>query len=397
MPDPTETVGRYFVAFAAGDVERALRQLADDCAWHVDGDPIVGTVGIVRGKDAVRHWLTRFPQIFQPLAFAVERLIGEGEDVVALGRFRHRVCATDAIVDSDYAIRFTIRDGLIARYQIYEDSLLLAQAFRSGAAGRSAELNGAHYGWDDLGQGPMIVFLHGLFLDRRFFDGQVRDLVTDYRCVAFDMPGHGESGWRDGLDLDGIAEDLALWIEEQRAGPVVLVGHSQGGMVAMRLGARRPELVERLVLVNTSARAEYPDRLPNWRALRASIADGTPEARRDAFEAVQRRTTTASWRDAHLQAAEAERATMARHDPSMLARALDAAVLDRRDIRPLLSRIEVSTAVLAGRLDEATPPELSEEIAAGIAGATLKVVDGTAHHLPVEATDAVCAGIRGQS
>src|SRR3546814_2167048 len=58
----------------------------------------------------LRGWLKRFPDSFRPLAFSVKRMIGDGADVIALGRFRHRVVPTGAIVDSDYAIRFTIRD-----------------------------------------------------------------------------------------------------------------------------------------------------------------------------------------------------------------------------------------------------------------------------------------------
>src|SRR3546814_3377592 len=91
------------------------------------------------------------------------------------------------------------------------------------------------------------------------------------------MPGHGASGWRDGLDLDGIAEDIALWIIEHGAAPVTIVGHSKGGMIAMRLAARYPALVERLVLVNTSARAEYPDRLEAWRERRGELLAGEAE------------------------------------------------------------------------------------------------------------------------
>src|SRR3546814_5631523 len=78
---------------------------SDLAIWHVDGDPAVGTVGIIRGREAVRGWLKRFPDSFRPLAFSVKRMIGDGADVIALGRFRHRVVPTGAIVDSDYANR----------------------------------------------------------------------------------------------------------------------------------------------------------------------------------------------------------------------------------------------------------------------------------------------------
>src|SRR3546814_7016414 len=131
MTKPRFSVERYFAAFCAGDVDAAMACVHPDAIWHVDGDPVVGTVGVIKGCDAVRAWQRRFSDSFRPLDFSVEQLIAGGADVIALGHFRNRIVTTDAIVDSDYAIRFTIRDRLIARYQIFEDSLLIAQDRKS--------------------------------------------------------------------------------------------------------------------------------------------------------------------------------------------------------------------------------------------------------------------------
>src|SRR3546814_15452772 len=65
-------------------------------------------------------------------------------------------------------------------------------------------------------------------------------------------------------------------------------------MIAMRIAARYPALVERLVLVNTSARAEYPDRLEAWSERRAELLAGEAE-RASAFPTVQHLTTARSW------------------------------------------------------------------------------------------------------
>lgn len=395
MTDPKAIVERYFAAFSAGDVEAALAYVHPDAVWHVDGDPIVGTVGIIRGRDAVRAWQTRFPSSFRPLDFSVDRLIAGAEDVMALGHFRHRVVSTGAIVDSDYAIRFTIRDGLIARYQIFEDSLLIAAAHANDGASRRASINGTIYEWDDTGEGPPVLFLHGLFLDRHFWAHQTTALADRRRCIAFDMPGHGASGWRPGLDLDGIAEDIALWIGEHCRGPVTIVGHSQGGMVAMRVAARHGSLVERLVMVNTSARAEYPDRLDGWRERRSALL-GSDRERAAVMSGIQQLTAAKHWIARHPQEIAAEHAAMMRHDPSLLVQAIDAAVLDRPDMIGLLRDIAVPADVLSGELDRATPPTLGAEIATGVLDGRHLTVPDAAHHLPVEMPGSVTRAVIGR-
>src|SRR3546814_20744004 len=86
---------------------------------------------------------------------------------------------------------------------------------------------------------------------------------------------------------------------------------------------------------------------------------------------------------------------MMRHDRNLLVRALDAAVLERADIRSLLASIEADTIVLSGALDQATPSELGEEIAAALPRARHEVVPGAAHHLPAEAAAPMNRAIDG--
>lgn len=388
MVEALDVVRRYFDAFGEGNVEGALTCVHPEAIWHIDGDRLLVTAGIVQGRAAVRAWLARFPSGFRPLTFSVERLIDAAPDVIAVGRFRHVVQATGAIVDSDYALRLTLRDGLIARYQIFEDSLLLSQAHRDASPARRALVNGTDYGWDDIGQGPPVILLHGLFLDRTFWNRCVDDLAGEHRCISFDMPGHGASGWRDGLDLDRIADDIALWIGENGAAGATLVGHSQGGMVAMRIAIERPELARRLVLINTSARSEYADRLLAWRTRKTSLAGSVGE-RTTAFAEIQRLKASPEWLEAHQEEAERERAMMMRHDPAIMAHATDAAVLARPDIRGRLNRIITPTMVLSGARDQATPPELGLEISKLIRDAEHYLVEDVGHHIPVEKPNAV--------
>src|SRR3546814_14982770 len=89
--------------------------------------------------------------------------------------------------------------------------------------------------------------------------------------------------------------------------------------------------------------AEYPDRLEAWRERRAELLAGEAE-RASAFSTVQNLTTASSWLEDHPVEVAAEHATMMRHDRNLLVRALDAAVLERADIRSLLASIETGRA-----------------------------------------------------
>ena len=72
----------------------------------------------------------------------------------------------------------------------------------------------------------------------------------DLRVLAVDYRGHGSSDWADSYAVDAYVDDVEAVIERVQLGPVMVVGHSLGGIVGMWLAARRPHLVERLVVVD---------------------------------------------------------------------------------------------------------------------------------------------------
>lgn len=99
-------------------------------------------------------------------------------------------------------------------------------------------------------QGSQVVFLHGLFGQGRNWTQIGRALVDRHRVLLVDLPHHGRSTWSDRFDFVEIADQVAGLLSADD--PVVLVGHSLGGKVAMVLALRHPELVERLVVVDVS-------------------------------------------------------------------------------------------------------------------------------------------------
>ena len=96
---------------------------------------------------------------------------------------------------------------------------------------------------------PPVLALHGLAGNAREWDRMAR-AFDDLRVLAVDLRGHGSSDWADSYAVDAYVHDVEDVVERVHSGPVVVVGHSLGGIVGMTLGARRPDLVERLVVVD---------------------------------------------------------------------------------------------------------------------------------------------------
>lgn len=104
-----------------------------------------------------------------------------------------------------------------------------------------------------IGAGPQpVVFLHGLFGQGKNFSTVASALADRATSHLVDLPNHGRSPWTETFELDGQADAVADWIAGTFSAPVALIGHSLGGKLAMRLALRRPELVERLMVVDIS-------------------------------------------------------------------------------------------------------------------------------------------------
>ncbi|MCD2193951.1 alpha/beta hydrolase [Actinomycetospora endophytica] len=93
-------------------------------------------------------------------------------------------------------------------------------------------------------RGPTVVFCHGFTVDSRFWEPQIAALDGHARIVTWDQRGHGRSGWGEPshATVDQTGRDLAAVVDAVApSSPVVLVGHSMGGMSILALARQRPE------------------------------------------------------------------------------------------------------------------------------------------------------------
>lgn len=128
-----------------------------------------------------------------------------------------------------------------------------------------AIVNGLKLFYHKEGSGRPVILLHGNGEDHTIFDVAIRDLARSYTVYALDSRAHGKSDPVPTLTYREMAEDVAAFIRQQGLEKPALVGFSDGGVVALLVALRWPDLPGRLVVAGanmTPAGIKQP-----WRAL----------------------------------------------------------------------------------------------------------------------------------
>jgi 2-hydroxy-6-oxonona-2,4-dienedioate hydrolase len=118
-------------------------------------------------------------------------------------------------------------------------------------------VDGVRVRYRSSGHGEPVVLVHGLSASWRWWEASARTLAQRYRVLLPDLPGHGDRPSLRAPALAGAPEWLAAWLRSTGLERTHVVGHSLGGLLCARLAVRRPELIDRLVLV---APAGVPER-----------------------------------------------------------------------------------------------------------------------------------------
>ncbi len=224
---------------------------------------------------------------------------------------------------------------------------------------------------------PAVVLSNSLGSTHRMWDAQLDALNERFLVVRYDTRGHGESPVPQGpYSIDDLADDVVALLDGLGIERAHVVGLSLGGMTAMRLAARNPARVDRVVLMCTGAQlppaSAWVDRAATVRA-EGSVAVAA---------AVVERWFTADYLDTHPEVRAAHEAMVAATPPEGYAGCCEA--IAELDLRQELSSITAPTLALAGAADPATPPAKLEELAAAIPDAQLLVVERAAHLANVE-------------
>jgi pimeloyl-ACP methyl ester carboxylesterase len=217
-----------------------------------------------------------------------------------------------------------------------------------------------------------VVLIPGLNCSPRLYAEQVPVL---WRFGPVQVADHTRDD-----SMDAIASRILAAAPPRFA----LAGLSMGGFIALTIVRHAPERVQRLALLDTSARPETPEQTARRKPQIALAETGrfaeVPPLQFPIFVHRNRQGDEALRERVRLMAEETGAQAFLRQQQ---------AIMTRADARPFLPAIKCPTLVLVGDGDELTPPPLSQEIVAGVAGSRLVVVADCGHLSTMERPDVV--------
>ena len=214
-----------------------------------------------------------------------------------------------------------------------------------------------------------IVLLPGLACDGALMQAQHEALARSHRVVVSDVHARCDT-------LPAMAHTLL----SEHTGPLVLVGSSMGGMVAMEAARQAPARVCGLALLGTTARADTPELI----ALRSKACEYFAAGRVDEVLDANLLLAFHPLHAANANLVKAYRAMVGRAGAAQLIRQ-NHAVMARADLRYALPALQMPALVACGEADRLTPPERSREMAALLPMSQLEIVPGAGHLLTMEA------------
>lgn len=234
------------------------------------------------------------------------------------------------------------------------------------------------------GIGPRLLLLHGIGGSATAWNYQLQRLSPHFSCMAPDLPGYGESPAPQGEGLDAILVALVDLLEGE---PAHVLGVSFGGLLALALAHRYPQLVRSLILSDaTLGRADLPPaEKARWLAGREALSEEL-QAR-----SLQRASEIAAPGAAPEVLAEISRHMRRARPEGYMA---VARIIADTNARPWLPDIRQAALVICGEEDRVTGAQMSDILLRQLRHAQLHKIARAGHAPHIEQPDEFAAAVK---
>jgi pimeloyl-ACP methyl ester carboxylesterase len=243
-----------------------------------------------------------------------------------------------------------------------------------------------------------LVLLHGFTGHARSWDAFAQAMSADYRVLALDQRGHGESEWAapDQYGTSYMVADLEAYVTALGLNRFVLLGLSMGGNVAIHYAGKQPAALERLVIVDIGPEIGASGLGRINRGVQANDIFSSPQ---EAFEAA--RAANSLPPEAHHRQRVVN--NLMRLEDGTWTYRYDPALRDPNNPRQrpsaaeswrAVARINVPTLLIRGELSDILAPEHAARMARDIADCQLVEVRGSGHSVPLDKPDGFLKAVR---
>jgi 2-keto-4-pentenoate hydratase/2-oxohepta-3-ene-1,7-dioic acid hydratase in catechol pathway/pimeloyl-ACP methyl ester carboxylesterase len=246
--------------------------------------------------------------------------------------------------------------------------------------------NGKELFVETAGEGPAVLFVHGLGGTTNFYEPQASALASRHRVVRFDLPGAGRSPFAGPCSIESFADDIEAVMDATGLQTASIVGHSMGTVAVQYFAATRPERVEKIVLLGP-VREQAPAGKEATRQRAGIVREQGMQAVADAIVGAATSEETRTKRPA---VAAFVRELISRQDPQGYAAHCEA-LADATAVD--LGKIEAPVLLLTGSEDKVGSPATAEAMFNDLPKASYEVIDGIGHWTAIEAADRVTKAI----
>ncbi len=234
------------------------------------------------------------------------------------------------------------------------------------------------------GEGEPLFLIHGIGASRASFAGLIPLLRSQYRCISYDLRGHGASPVpKPPYTLDDLVEDLEALRKELGIERAHVAGHSLGGMIGPAYARRYPQHVLTLGLWSTAAFRTGDDSAKVKGVVAAMRSKGIPQV----LETLRDRWFTPEFAERRPDVITRRMQQVIDTDPEVFLSVFD--IYAETEMSPWLHEVKHPCLVLTGENDGGCNPRLNRQIAAALPDAELVILPVLRHAILLEAAGQV--------